>query len=75
MRGSKAKALRRAMRIEVQKGKEYSWIAHPKLYVNMNNETMLKYTLQYYAIGGKRMLNLGKKIYSLTGVLPRSPNG
>ena len=75
MNAKKAKAIRRAMRAEVEKGLEYRWVAHPQLYVNIRGEQMLKYTMQYIACGGKRLLNIGKKIYDLTGVLPRKSNG
>ena len=75
MNAKKAKALRRAMRNEVEKGVQYSWVAHPQLYTNVRGTTMLKYKFQYVAVGGKRILNVGKKIYAAYGILPRCPDG
>lgn len=74
MNQKKVKAIRRAMRKEIEKGSHYSWIAHPKLYVNVRGETMLKFTFQYIVSGGLKLINLGKTIYRLSGVLPRSQN-
>lgn len=66
------KAIRRAMRVELAKGSKERWIAHPKPYVNVRNEQMLKYTFQYVIEGGKKLVQLGKKIYRASGVLPRA---
>lgn len=71
MRATKAKAIRRAMRKDLEKGSYYSWIAHPSVYTNVGGETMLKYRFQYIVNGGLRLYKLGKKIYRLSGVLPR----
>jgi len=71
VRAVKVKAIRRAMRAEIEKGSHYSWIAHPKLYTNVRGEQMLKYSMQYVVQGGIKLVKLGKKIYKLSGVLPR----
>lgn len=75
MRATKVKAIRRAMRKDIEKGSYYSWIAHPKLYTNMRGERMLKFTFQYVVNGGIKLVKLGKKIYRLSGILPRKQNG
>lgn len=75
MRATKVKAIRRAMRAEIEKGSYYSWLAHPKVYTNVRGETMLKYTMQYVVQGGIKLVKLGKKIYRLSGVLPRKQHG
>lgn len=75
MRATKVKAIRRAMREEIEKGSHYSWIAHPNLYTNVRGEQMLKFTMQYVVNGGLKLVKLGKKIYRLSGVLPRKQNG
>lgn len=72
MRSSKVKAIRRAMRKDIEKGSAYGWIAHPKFYINVRGEKMLKYTFQYVVEGGLKLVNLGKTIYRLSGILPRS---
>lgn len=74
MRASKAKAIRRAMRAEIEKGSSESWVAHPKLYTNVRGETMLRFTLQYKVEGGLKLIKFAKKIYGLSGVLPRDQN-
>lgn len=75
MRAVKAKAIRRAMRAEIDKGSYYSWVAHPKIYTNVRGEQMLKFNLQYVVQGGLKLYKLGKKIYRLSGILPRKQNG
>lgn len=75
MNGKKAKAIRRAMRAEIEKGSHESWVAHPSLYTNVRGEQMLKYTFQYVVSGGIRLVKIAKKIYRLSGVLPRLQNG
>lgn len=71
MNAKKVKAIRRAMRAEIEKGSNYAWIAHPKFYVNVRGENMLKYSMQYVVQGGIKLVKLGKKIYRLSRVLPR----
>jgi hypothetical protein len=75
MRATKVKAIRRAMRAEIEKGSWYSWIAHPSFYINVRGDRMLKFALQYKLQGGLKMVKLGKKIYRLSGVLPREQHG
>jgi hypothetical protein len=75
MRATKVKAIRRAMREEIEKGSYYSWIAHPSVYTNVRGEQMLKFRFQYVVNGGLKLYKLGKKIYRLSGVLPRKQNG
>lgn len=75
MRAVKAKAIRRAMRAEIEKGSHYVWLAHPSVYTNVRGETMLKYKFQYVLQGGLKLVKLGKKIYRLSGILPRKQNG
>lgn len=62
MRASKRKALRRQLRAKgVLELKAEGWIAHPKTYINVRNEVMLRYTFQYTNIGGKHFLKLAEK--------------
>lgn len=75
MRQTKVKAIRRAMRAEIEKGSNYTWVAHPELYKNVRDEQMLKYKFQYMLQGGLKLVKLGKKIYRLSGVLPRKQDG
>lgn len=75
MRAKKAKAIRRAMRDAIEAGSSYQWIAHPSTYTNTKGETMLKFKFQYVLRGGNKIVKIGKKIYRLSGVLPRDPNG
>lgn len=75
MNAKKAKAIRRAFRPEIEEGSWYSWVAHPKPYVNVRGEQMLKFTLQYMVQGGLKMVKLGKKIYRMGGILPREQHG
>lgn len=71
MRAVKVKAIRRAMREELAKGTMETWIAHPKFYVNVRDEKMLKYNMQYVITGGKKLVKVAKKIYRMAGMLPR----
>lgn len=71
MRAVKVKAIRRAMREELAKGSTEGWIAHPKFYVNVRNEKMLKFNMQYGIVGGKKLVKVAKKIYRMSGMLPR----
>lgn len=71
MRAVKVKAIRRAMREELAKGSTEGWIAHPKFYVNVRNEKMLKFNMQYGIMGGKKLVKVAKKIYRMSGMLPR----
>jgi hypothetical protein len=74
MRAVKVKAIRRALRKELEDSGE-RWLAHPRLYTNVEGHTMLKFTLQYVSTGGRKMLKLAKKIYRLSGLLPENYNG
>ena len=74
MRATKVKAIRRALREELKSSGE-RWIAHPRLYTNVEGRTMLKFKLQYVATGGRKMLKLAKKIYRISGLLPENYNG
>jgi len=71
MRATKVKAIRRAMRDEIEKGSYYTWVAHPEVYTNVRGENMLKFKFQYLLAGGLKLVKIGKKIYRLSGVLPR----
>lgn len=73
MRATTVKAIRRAMRAELVKGSGKMWIAHPKPYINVSNQPMLKYTFQYLNTGGRALVRFGKKIYKKYGILPRIP--
>lgn len=75
MRATKVKAIRRAFREELEKGSDYTWIAHPSIYTNVRGERMLKFKMQYVLSGGLKLYKFGKKIYRLSGVLPRKQNG
>lgn len=74
MRATKVKAIRRAFREELEKGSHYTWIAHPSVYTNVRGEQMLKFKMQYVVSGGLKLYKFGKKIYRLSGVLPRNQN-
>jgi hypothetical protein len=71
MNGKKAKAIRRAMRSETAKGTTMRAIYHPSTYINMRNEHCLRFRAQYVKSGGEQLVDLGKKIYDIAGVLPR----
>lgn len=71
MNGKKAKAIRRAMRAELEKGSAQKMVFHPSVYTNMLNQKCLRYRVQYVSVGGKQMVNLGKKIYNISGILPK----
>lgn len=71
MNAKKVKAIRRAMRREVEKGSGYRMIFHPFQFVNTFNEHCVRYRVQYTCVGGDQMVKLGKKIYKLSGVMPK----
>lgn len=71
MRAVKVKAIRRAMRPEIEKGSYYAFITHSKPYLNTRGEQMLKFTFQYVLQGGLKLVKFGKKIYRVGGVLPK----
>jgi hypothetical protein len=71
MNGKKAKAIRRAMRKELEQGSGYKMLFHPSVFTNMMGQKCLRYRVQYLSTGGKQMTNLGKKIYGISGILPR----
>lgn len=70
MNAKKAKAIRRAMKAELEKGTQIGWFAHPKAYTNVMDQPMLKYTFQYVTSGGKRLVKIAKRIYKQYGILP-----
>lgn len=74
MNQKKAKAIRRAMRGAIENGSSCRWVAHPDIKF-INGEPVVRYSFQYRNAGGKALVKAGKKIYRLSGVLPRSPNG
>lgn len=61
MRASKLKALRRQLREKGVPDKVEGWIAHPKTYINMRNELMLRFTFQYTNLGIKKFLKLAEQ--------------
>jgi hypothetical protein len=71
MNNKKAKAIRRAMRRELEHGSGYKVVYHPFLFVNRFNERCVRYRAQYISNGGDQMVKLGKKIYNKSGILPR----
>jgi hypothetical protein len=71
MNGKKAKAIRRAMKNELISGTVQKMVFHPSIYTNTLNEKCLRYRVQYVNSGGKQMVDLGKKIYNISGILPR----
>lgn len=75
MRAVKVKAIRRAMRRELDHGSGERWVAHPLLYTNMADQPAVKFRFQYMTTGGKAMIRIGKKIYRISGVLPREQRG
>lgn len=67
--------MRRAMRAELEGGSFERWIAHSQVYINALNQPVVRYSFQYRNAGGKALVKLAKKIYRLSGVLPRKQNG
>lgn len=70
MNAKKAKHIRRALREELKSSGE-RWIAHPSFFVNVRGDKMLKYKFQYVLSGGKQLVRLAKRIYKISGMLPR----
>lgn len=70
MNGKKAKAIRRAMKKELE-NKQVQMIFHPSHFVNQLGNQCLRYRVQYVNGGGKQLVELGKKIYNISGVLPK----
>lgn len=70
MNAKKAKHIRRSLREELKSSGE-RWIAHPTFYTNGLGSKMLKYKFQYILSGGKQLVRLAKRIYKLSGMLPR----
>jgi hypothetical protein len=71
MNAKRAKAIRRAMRKELEHGSATRMLFHPFVFVNTFNEHCVRYRVQYVSTGGDQMVKLAKKIYKLSGVLPR----
>lgn len=71
MNAKKVKAIRRAMRKEIANGSDYQKVFHSSKFINTFNEACVRYKVQYLLTGGKQMVKLGKKVYALSGVLPR----
>jgi hypothetical protein len=71
MNAKKAKAIRKAMKKELEQGSVQDRIFHASVYTNIYNEKCLRYRVQYVNTGGKQLVELGKKIYNLSGVLPK----
>jgi hypothetical protein len=70
VRASKVKRIRRALREELKASSE-RWVAHPEIYENTRGQNMLKYRFQYGVTGGKKLVDVAKKLYRLGGILPR----
>lgn len=71
MRAVKVKAIRRAMRRELEGPQTYRLVFHPEVFENLRNEMCVKYKAQYVLQGGKRLVKVGKAIYRASGILPR----
>lgn len=71
MRAVKVKAIRRAMRRELEGQQSYRLVFHPEVFENLRNEMCVKYKAQYVLQGGKRLVKVGKAIYRASGILPR----
>lgn len=72
MNQKKVKAIRRAMRAELEKETPQRWVAHPKPYTAaFTGEKAVRYSFQYINEGGKRLVEVAKKIYRASGILPR----
>lgn len=71
MNQKKVKAIRRAMRKELEGPQTYRVLYHPEVFENLRNETCVKYKAQYITQGGKRLVKVGKAIYRASGILPR----
>lgn len=69
MNNKKAKAIRRAMRNEPST--TAIPVFHASCFTNVNNDACVRYRAQYVSTGQRQMYKLGKKIYKLSGVLPR----
>lgn len=59
------------MRRELEHGSGECWTAHQRTYTNSANEPTVKFTFQYRNTGGKEMVRIGKKIYRISGILPK----
>jgi hypothetical protein len=72
MNQKKAKAIRRAMRVELAKNTPQRWIAHPKTYTAaFTGQKAVRYSFQYINEGGKKLVAIAKRIYRAAGILPR----
>jgi hypothetical protein len=71
MNGKKAKAIRRAMRKELEKGSQYQATFHGSTYTTVMGTKCARYKVTYSVVGGKQLVNLGKKIYNISGILPK----
>lgn len=69
MNGKKAKAIRRAMRNE--KKSPPRMIFHPYMFENQLGERCVRYRVQYITTGGDRLVKVGKRIYDVSGILPK----
>jgi hypothetical protein len=67
----KAKLIRKIMKNELLKGSGYKTIYHPFKFINSFNEACVRYKPQYITDGGKQLVRLAKKIYKVSGILPR----
>lgn len=75
MRAVKVKAIRRAMRRELEAPQTYRVVFHSEVFENMKNQICVKYKAQYVLQGGKRLVKVGKAIYRMSGILPRRNSG
>lgn len=71
MNKKQMRRIRQAMKNEPEAGDAF--IAHPLVYTN-DHGTWVKYSFQYVKKGQKQLIKLAKKIYKLSGVLPRRNN-
>lgn len=75
MNAKKVKAIRRALREFKDAGSHEYWEAHPSVYTNSLGQQMLRYRFQYFVGGYKKLVEAAKKIYRVSGIMPRISNG
>lgn len=72
MNQKKIKAIRKAFKQELNKGSQIMWLSYGKPVKALDGTQFARYTFQYINTGGKRLVELAKKIYRASGVLPKT---
>lgn len=73
MNGKKAKAIRRAFRGAGRPEVDYRYSVSVHPFVSLSGDHNVRYKFQRWCGGWKEKYKFGKRIYKLTGVLPRIP--